>query len=45
MEKGVDTTGLAKTLEEGRSKVSLSQTSHVNEYDVEGYEIVTYRYI
>lgn len=36
MEKGVDTSKLGKMLEEGRSKLSLAQTSTVNEYDVEG---------
>lgn len=36
MEKGVDTSKLSKELEEGRSKLSLSHTSTVNEFDVEG---------
>lgn len=36
MEKGVDTSKLGKLLDEGRSKLSLSHTSTLNEYDVEG---------
>lgn len=37
MEKGVDTTGLMKTLEEGKTKLVTSSVSTVSEFDVEGY--------
>ena len=36
MEKGVDTTSLMKSLEEGKSMLSSSSISSVSEFDVEG---------
>ena len=38
MEKGIDTAGLMKSLEEGKSKLVFSNTSSISDYDVEGYE-------
>lgn len=37
MDKGVDTTKLKKTLEEGKSKLVISNANTVSEYDVEGF--------
>lgn len=38
MEKGVDTTGLMKSLEEGKNKLVTSNSTTVSEFDVEGFE-------
>lgn len=48
MEKGIDTAGLMKSLEEGKSKLVFSNTSSISDYDVEGYKCdstVLLRYI
>ena len=48
MEKGIDTAGLMKSLEEGKSKLVFSNTSSISDYDVEGYEndsMIIYSYI
>ena len=37
MDKGVDTTKLKKTLDEGKSKLVISNANTVSEYDVEGF--------
>ena len=37
MDKGVDTTKLKKTLEEGKSKLVIANANTVSEYDVEGF--------
>lgn len=37
IDKGIDTTKLKKTLEEGKSKLVISNANVVSEYDVDGY--------
>ena len=40
MENGIDTMGLMKSLEEGKSKLVCSNTSAISDYDVDGYVTV-----
>ena len=37
MEKGVNTTGLMKILEEGKNKLASKSVANTNEFDVSGY--------
>lgn len=42
---GIDTTGLMKLLEEGKSKLVCTNTSSVSDHDVEGYVDLDDRFI
>lgn len=39
MENGIDTMGLMKSLEEGKSKLVCSNTSAISDYDVDRYVV------